>query len=284
MTRTERIDRFFFAQPNAILRVCALRAMLGAVIAVLVVLGPYGRFHVDMADVLYRPTGVLAFLPPLDAVWFDALRMLVIASAVMVALGVSTRASCIALAAAFFVLNYYVSQFVGPVWSYNTHLNWFAIALCFVPAGARLSIDERIARVRARPSTFDEARGEASASFVIAFMQLYIALLYTQAGLAKLLGSGVAWFTSGLTPLYFTLTDGTALGRWLAQWPALFRVFSLASGLIELLFLPLFPFPRIRRALVIAALLMHVGIHLVMDIPFWHMWLLYPVLFLWKSR
>lgn len=276
---SSRADRFLFAQEAPLTRLAATRASLGLVILIMVVLGPFDRFFGEMGPWLYAPRGLLTFIPVLDPETYWALRALVAASALSTALGLATCVSSVVLALSFLVLNYYTAQFTGLSWNYDTHLNFFAIALCAGRSGARGSLDGLLGWTR--PAS---ARDAQQASFLLAFMQLYVALLYLQAGVAKLVASGLAWFTRGVTPYYFTITSGTELGRYLTQWPWIFQVFTALGGLFELASLPLLLWRRTSRAVALAAMAFHLGTYLVMDISFWHLWALYPALFLRRPR
>ncbi|WP_437690989.1 HTTM domain-containing protein [Sorangium sp. So ce176] len=276
---SSRADRFLFAQEASLARLAAIRASLGLVILVMVLLGPFDRFFGEMGPLLYAPRGLLAFTPVLDPETYWSLRVLVAASALSTLLGLATRVSTVALALSFLVLNYYTAQFTGISWNYDTHLNFFAIALCAGRSGARGSLDDLLGWTR--PAS---ARDVQQASFLLAFMQLYVALLYFQAGVSKLVASGLVWLTSGVTPYRFTITSGAELGRYLTQWPWIFQVFTALGGLFELAFLPLMLWRRSCRAVALAAMAFHLGMYLVMGISFWHLWVLYPALFMYRPR
>jgi hypothetical protein len=273
------VERFLFAQEASLERLALTRVSLGVTLLVMVVLGPFDRFFGETGPWLYGPRGLLAFIPTLGPKTYLALRTLVAMSAVTVALGIATRASAGVLAVTFLVLNYYTAQFTGSAWNYDTHLNFFAAALCLAKSDARPSLDGLLGWTG--PASERDAQ---QASFALAFMQLYVALLYFQAGVAKLISPGLIWFTSGVTPYYFTAIAGTALGQYLTQWPWIFQVFTALSGLFEFSFLPLMLWRRTRRAAVFAAMAFHLGTYLVMDISFWHLWMLYPALFLYRPR
>jgi hypothetical protein len=272
--RLGRVQGFVFGQRDALARLALVRVGLGLTVAVLLVFGPYDRFFVDMAGELYRP---LPWLPPLGSA-YAALRAVAIASALAYAAGLWTRFSNAVAALSFLVLNAYVARFAPEPWSYNTHLNFFLLATCAVDSGRALSLDAR--RRTARPATPVERE---TASFVAAFMQLFVGLLYFQSGLSKLLRSGAAWFLTGRTLWVFTVAEGTDLGRALTRWPWLFRAGGVFAGVFELGFLGLVPFRRAHALLALSALAFHTGTLLLLGISFWHLALLVPLVF-WPLR
>ncbi len=166
----------------------------------------------------------------------------------------------ILFAIAFFFFNFYVKSFSTTWWITNTHLNFFAIALCFVPQKGTLKAQEL-------------------ASFLIAFMMLYITALYFQAGISKLIHGGIYWFFDGYRIWTETVLLGTPFGKWLTQWPQLFTLMSFFTGIFELLLPALFLLRTTQGKMALVAFLFHMGTFLVMGISFWFLWALYPALF-----
>jgi hypothetical protein len=247
-----------FSQPRVLPRLKLLRCLLGLIIFVLVLLGPYGSFYEETAAFLYQPGPLLPFFPALSADAFFALRVSVLLSSVLFLLGLRWAGPL--LAVLFFVFNYYVSRFAGAQWSYNVHLNLFvALLVC---------TDTRHAPIERR-------------SFALWFMQLYVAILYFQTGLSKLLHGGLRWFWEGETIYSNALLLGGERGAFIAQFEWLFPLFGALTALFEFGFLPAYLL-GLRRSLCVAGVLFHVGIFLVLGISFWHLWLLYPALF-WCS-
>lgn len=265
-----RVQAFVFGQPDALARLALVRIGLGLIVAILLVLGPYDRFFVELAPELYRPAPLL---PPLGRA-YPGLRALAIAAALAYAAGLFTRAANAVAAASFLVLNAYVARFAPDPWSYNTHLNFFLVATCALDTGRALSLDAL--RRRPRPAA---ALERETASFVVAFMQLFVGVLYLQAGLSKLLRSGTAWFLTGRTLWVHTVTDGSGPARALTRWPWLFRAGGIFAGVFELAFVWLVPFRRAHAPLVVSALAFHGATLLLLGISFWHLALLVPLLF-----
>lgn len=264
----------FFQQPQPFARLALLRASLGAVCALLVGLGPYGAFYVESAPFLYPAD---AWLPALGPESFAALKLLVLGSGVATALGLLPRLATLCLALSFGWLNFYISRFGGLVWSYNTHLVCFLGALVWVDTSQGFAL--WVWR-RAPPPP----AGEEWASFVLACLQLYIAVMYFQTGLAKLLQGGAAWFLGGQTIYVNALVLGLARGRWAAQtFPWMFPLLGLGTAVLEFGFLPVWCGGRGLRGAVGVAILFHCGTFALLGISFWHLWTLYPALFFYRA-
>ncbi|MDY7225120.1 HTTM domain-containing protein [Hyalangium rubrum] len=274
------VHRALFEQNEPLTRLALMRIALGLVTVAYVVLEPYHRFLLDTRELLYSPSPLFAFVPPLDRTGLWVLEGATVVAGILFTLGYRTRAAAIAFSVLFAVWNYYVACFSRPTWVYNTHLNFFLWALCFCPAGARWSLDAR----RRSTAPGSELSERQLASFGMAFMQLYIAVLYFQAGLSKVLNSGFVWFILGQTPLIQTAQVGTEFGMQLTRVPELFTAFNLYAGVLEFGFLPAtLLLGRVPRPMALMAILFHVGVGLTMKVSFWHLFLLYPALFLYQA-
>ena len=236
------------AQRRPALRLAVLRRMLGAVIAVLLTFGPYDLSSLEA--VLYQgPLPLGAAGPPL--------RWLSVLLGILLLVGPPSRVVALALSVTFGVFNAYAAGF-GPMWSYNTHLHTFLLALVF--AGRDVT--------------------SARAALILTLLQLDVGLLYFQAGVSKLLDGGVAWFTTGSTAAGFVALHGTPFGRALFAHPAAAPLVGLATGAFELGFLPLLAAARLRRWLGAAGICFHLGAWATLGISFWHLWVLFVPLFL----
>jgi hypothetical protein len=256
------LDKLFFSQQNISRRLLLLRVSLGLIILVLVSLGPYGSFYTETASFLYHPGPLLPFLPPLSAHEFSLLRGLVCSAALLFSLGLWQRLTGPVLALSFFVFNYYISRFAAAQWSYNVHLNLFVALLCCI-------------NTRQTPTQKNQERS----SLLLSFMQLYIALLYFQTALSKLLHGGLRWFLQGETIYTNALLLGGERGAFFASYPWLPPMLGVGTGLFEFGFLVWYVAGFNRRWLGVAGALFHLGIFVVMGISFWHLWMLYPALF-----
>lgn len=273
----QRIDAYLFRQPNLDFRMFVVRLAVSLVTVSYVLLGPYDRFHVDAADLLYRPAGPFAFIPALGATAFYTLKYAVVISGLLVAVGFLTRLSCVVFAVTYFVFAYYAGHFSTELFSYITHLNFFAFALCFVDAERFWSLDWVRAPAR-RDAPCPRARQER-ASFALAFMQLYVVAFYVQAGISKLLVGGMDWLLTGATPYYGTIVSGTDLGLVLTGHPWLFPIISLSTGLFELGFF-LILWKPLRWIFAAGAIAFHLGILLTLNIFFYQLSAIVPLLFL----
>lgn len=249
------IERLFFHQPEATRRLALVRRVLGAVVLALVVFGPYGSLFAREAWLLYTPSGFLRALPALGSLELVGLRVCAGMGALALLAGARGRTPALVTALSFFMLNGYVSHFTTGFYNYDTHLNFFLFALLL-------------------PSD------EEHASFALGFMQAWIALLYLQAFMAKILFAGVGWYLRGDVLLLEALRIGTPFGRWLSRFPKSFPALSLATGFVELIAPILFVmgrrYARWGAALVVA---FHLGVWLVLDISFWHLVVLLPFIF-----
>lgn len=275
-TRSSRLEALLFEQGAVPWRLARLRIALGAVVSALLFWGPFGRFFADEAW-LYAPGGVFFWLPALSAHQLGALRIVTLIAALFTTAGYCTQVASWTTALGFFALNGYTARFALPLFNYDTHLNLFLVLLAASDSARVYSID-----ALRRPAQVDprDPRG----SFALGFMQLYVALLYCQAFFAKLLLSGPGWFVDGRVILVQTLRMGTGFGRWLCQWPSVFRGIGLATGALELCVgFGLLAGGRARTVAALSAIGFHVGTWLVLGISFWHLALLIPPLFLLRS-
>lgn len=112
--------------------------------------------------------------------------------------------------------------------------------------------------------------------------QVMLAIIFCGSGVSKLLYSGLAWATSDhlqilLMQHRYGLKDPPwpAAATFLAERPALCRLFAAGSLALEVLF-PLALFSRwLRAPIVLGALSMQIGIGLMLGIYFWQFLLLY---------
>jgi uncharacterized membrane protein YphA (DoxX/SURF4 family) len=274
------IHRAVFEQNEPLRRLALMRISLGLVCTAYVALEPYHRILLDAGGLLYTPSPLFAFFPLLDRTGLWLLEGLTLVAGLCFTLGYRTRASTLVFSMLFAVWNFYVACLSRPTWIYNTHLNFFLWLLCFCPAGERYSVDARL-----RGNTPEPGPGSLQlASFGLSFMQMYIAVLYFQAGLSKVITSGMAWFVLGQTPLIQTVQTGTWFGFQLTRFPELFNVFNIYAAVLEFAFLPAtLLLGRAPRVMALMAILFHVGIGLTMKVSFWHLFFLYPALFFYQA-
>lgn len=254
------MNQFLYNQEAPFLRLSYMRISLSAIISILLIFGPYDSFYVDTAPWLYNR---LAPLPNLG-IHFLTLKYCTIALGIASALNLKRAMIRPLFAIAFLILNYYVTQFGTTYWITNTHLNFFTVALCFEPLCQQTKKEHEIA------------------SFIIAFMTTYIAVLYFQAGLSKVVHGHISWFLDGKRILHETLLLGTPIGKWLTQWPWIFQLFGIGTGVFELILPFGFFFKRTQVYVAATAILFHLSTFIVMGISFWFLWALFPGLFFYK--
>jgi hypothetical protein len=276
----EKIEGFLFAQPNVDFRLFVVRLAVSLVTVSYVLVGPFDHFHADAASLLYRPEGTFSFIPELGYWGYFLLKYTVIVSGITFALGFMSRISNAVFALSYFVFAYYVGHFSTQLFSYITHLNFFAIILCFTDPARFWSLDWVLDPSR-RQQPYSQARREF-ASFALAFMQLYLIAFYVQAGVNKLRIGGVEWFLSGWTPYYGSLVSGTTPGLALARFPWVFKGISLFTGVFEMGFF-LILWKRLRWVFAVTVIGFHFGILLSMNIFFYQLSAVVPLLFLFED-
>jgi hypothetical protein len=221
--------------------------------------------------------GPFRFIPAMTAEVFVALKAAIVISGVFWVIGYKTRIANIIFAVTYFVFSYYVAHFSTQLFSYITHLNFFSILLCFVDTSRFWSID-RLRSPALRERVYTPSQQEL-ASFVLAFMQLYVIAFYMQAGGSKLLIGGRDWFLTGDTPYFATITSGTAPGLALTKYRWLFTGVSLFTGFFELGFF-LVLFRRFRPFFAYGVIGFHLGILLNINIFFYQLSVLVPLVLL----
>ena len=257
------VNAFLFYQYQVELRLRAIRFAIGVVIAILYTFGPYSDFFVEASAIFSKPDWVIPSLGML----FPVLRWMTVAFSLLFCVGACQRIAAIALTVTFGVTNLFVSQFAPHPWSANSHLNLFVFLFCF--RGSH-PIHEDVSKT---------APNDVYGSFIIAFMQCYIALFYFQSGFAKVYHVGFEWFLSGQTVLVSAHKFGTTFGRYLTKYPELFAIGAVATGIIEFTIPVLLFVPRYRLYTAVLAFGLHLGIYLVLGIPFWHLWALFPFIY-----
>lgn len=236
---------------------------MSLIVFFLLLFGPYDDFYVEMAPWLYAPQAPFAWFPNLG-VHFWTLKYGVMVLALLSSLHL--RFAQILFAMSFLLFNFYVKSFSTTWWITNTHLNFFAFALCFTPRDPLKKSSQEMA------------------SFLISFMTFYIAFIYFQAGISKWIHGGIGWFLDGERIRTETLLLGTSLGKWLTQWPQAFDLAAFGTGIFELLLPPFFLFRNTQRFAAFIAICFHLSTFLVMGISFWFLWFLYPTLFFLTKR
>lgn len=270
-----RLHAFFLAQPNSAARIEAVRLSVAMIILILLLWGPYAAFYGD-AGFLYQPGDAFG-LPAGALVFLEPVRWMTIAAAVLSFTRLPPLVPTVGLLIGFALVNILILGFPSRLWAFTTHLLAFlgiiAIALAREPGMMQGHPTERL-RSSAKP---------AAASFAIAAMQCVVVTLYFQTGLSKLWHSGLDWFSSGRTAIVFAHQFGTPAGQWLLGCPEFFRVGSVMVGVLELGFPFFFLFERLRKPLIGAAIVFHCITLVILNISFWHLWMVFPALFFFRA-
>ena len=88
---------------------------------------------------------------------------------------------------------------------------------------------------------------------------------------------------SGVTARFFMLRIGTTLGVQLAEQDSIAVAGSIATGFFELGFLFVFlSWQQAVPIIVFIAFVFHLSMFAILGISFWHLWILFPALFLIK--
>ena len=114
----------------------------------------------------------------------------------------------------------------------------------------------------------------------IHLIQLIICLVYLQAGLEKLTISGIDW--ADIENFKVNIRNHpTVLGNWLATKDILCWFFTILTVLIQLTFLIIIPFPKLKWVYLAAGISFHWGIVILLDIgSFYNPWILVYIFFL----
>lgn len=262
-----RITDILFRQADAPARLRVTRTALGAAALRTLWHLPDGSFFEEHADTVMseQVSGRPRFT--LTRRQYDLLRATGLAGMALWTVGVRHPAVRTVAATAFVSTNAYVAHFHPRFWNYNSHLSLFVAAAAaadlWPPATGPLP--ERTAQLQ---------------SVALASMQLGAATVYSQAGVSKLVHGGKEWMTTGRTVKGALALLGTPAGAELSRNDELMRLIAVLTVLGEASFLPLLVARWQDRRLIAAGA---VGFHLLtnryLGISFWHLWWLYPALF-----
>jgi hypothetical protein len=241
----------------------AVRVSVAITVVTWVIVGPFPSFYPLEEALLYSPQSLAALLPPLGNTLFNGLKATVALGCIgMLWQHTSVEATRLT-ATSFAVLNCYVAGF-SDLWNYNTHLNTFLFALSFAP----------------KVNTCARSNSERCSAIVF-FMRLQVSVIYLQSGLAKIIHGGWEWSASA--PYVHLILHGGWVAPWVNQSPRLVAACGVVVVVIELLLPLLFVFHRTQILAVIMATALHVAFYATLGISFWHLWVLFPALFLIRT-
>jgi hypothetical protein len=200
--------KFFFRQSRVFIRLSLLRILVVGICLVMLSIGPYDTiYHTLFAPVMFQAHFPFLFFPPLGngLMW---LKIFTYGIGFFALVGYRTTLTLPFFTLCYCTLNYYIHCFQDHYCMNQAHLNIALIVLSFTPSATRFSIDSFLIQ---KPSS---AVAYEKASFGLTFLGGYIALLFFQTGLSKLIYGGMGWFLSGDTLYVETIFDGTDLGRY----------------------------------------------------------------------
>jgi hypothetical protein len=284
--RASFVDRFLFDwYPAEALGVARFYFGLGLTLYLmsqypqLLLLDPFGvQFHFTRPIWYFGLLGIDHHIPWLNFLVYAAM----VASCLLFAFGKWTKPAIVAVLICMFYLKGVRDSFSGDV--HHREVPVFALMVLFF-----VSKCDRMFGIDARRKNLPPIE-DWEASWPLRAMQVWIAMFYFWALVAKLRLSGLDWFTDGgriqSTLISRALRDGlTPAGEivnlsWayeLAQMPKLVFAIGALVFAFELLF-PIILFirnVRVRLLMVIGAMLFHIANFILMNVQF----LLYPFVF-----
>lgn len=267
---------FFFDQPRAFVRLSLLRILVVGICLIMLSKGPYDTiYHTEFAPIMFQSHFPFLFFPKLGE-GFPWLKIFAYGIGFFALIGYKTRLSLPFFTLCYCTLNYYIHCFQEHYCMNQAHLNIALILLSLTSSGTRFSIDSFCSEEPSSLAALEKA------SFVLTFLGGYIALLFFQTGLSKLIYGGIGWFLSGDTLYVETIFDGTDFGRYLTQFSWTFPLFGIGVFFFELIFPFSFLLYRYHFIFGIIILIFHFGTYLVMGISFWFLWPMYFPLFLMR--
>jgi hypothetical protein len=161
---------------------------------------------------------------------------------------------------------------------------FFALA----PCGGSWSLDAAIARWckrrganGSRAGTSTPPRTSRFARWPFELLLVELSFYYFDAGLTKLVTSGPAW-ADGFTLQYSLLKHDTPVGRLVAPHLALCALLSAGALAFELLFPLTIVFRRLLPWFLATGICFHLGNFLLLDLIFWPVMAVYPLLVPWS--
>jgi len=217
-----------------------------------------------------------------DPVWMWVVNSTVLTFMLFFAIGFCTQITAVLT---WLAMLSYINRAQTSLFGMDAIMVVIVLYLMIGPSGSALSVDRLIARYRAirRARKAHLPRPEAqppvpsvSANLAIRLLQVHFCIIYLVAGLSKL--QGPMWWNG--TAVWATMVNfefcpmrnrlyADAL-RFLAEHRWLWEMVTTGGTLFTLVFEISFPFliwnPRLRRLVITAAVLLHLGIALVMGL------------------
>ena len=242
-------------------RVAFVRSALCALLAWRLLEGPW-QDVAGRSDGLYRPVSIMHLIPSMPGETVATVAMVAgVAAAVVAAFGRWLRVTLPVALAAAILLN--------AMWSSTGKImhNNVLLVLCLVPfAVAAFSRTHR--RLKDAPAGRSEAYG-----WPLGLAMVVVAGAYFFAGAAKLWHSGLDWVTSdNMRWILYAASDKQAdpngLALFVADNPLLAHGLAGATLLLEITFPIVLVWAAARWVYVPAAVLLHLGIYLTMELDY----------------
>lgn len=264
-----RVEGFIFAPEDA-RRLAAVRiALFGMVAFRIATNGDYERVAGQPAA-LFDPVSLFHLIPSMPSPELTAIvRVLGGVAAVVAAIGFRPRLSFPVAFACFLFLNLMLNA-TGKI----VH-NDVVLTLCLLPLLVAPTAASRAWSLPRRPGV----RGGAAVAYgwPIRTAMVIVALAYLFAGLQKLRYTGIDWVTGeNLRFVLWAASDAQDGGNWLALFVAdhgwAFHSLAAATIAVEVGFVLCLPFARLRWLFVPAAVGLHLGIWMAMDLDYLPQW------------
>lgn len=254
-----KLSQLIFSQDESQTRVYLLRYLLALVLIVLVWSWPEGKFWSEYFRVIKPQNWAVDFFFTQESSYYNLLRIIFYVLIVVWAYIYPTRWLGLVVSIIFTLLHFLNSTVVPEIWNYNTHLIFFlfGLALC------------------------GKSPSREWSSFIIFYFKLVVCLVYFGSALSKMIHGGVEWVITGRTLQQYTALIGTDIGKFLVTYKPIVVLLSFITLAFETLFLlVLLPYKTVVKILILLAILFHCGVYICMGISFWHLWVLFPILFL----
>lgn len=264
MSPIHAVRSFVFAAEDA-RRLAAIRIALFALLAIrLATNGDYGQVA-DQPAALFDPVSLFHLLPSMPSSELTTVvQALAVVAALCAAAGAYPRAS--------FPAAFALALFLGLMLNATGKIvhNDVLLMLCLIPLLAAPSAASRVWSLgsRRQPAFVDPAYG-----WPIRLAMVIVGLAYLLAGLQKLRFSGLDWVTGdNLRYVLLSASDTQAapnqLGLFIAEHDPLFHLFAAGALIVELGFILCLPFAKLRWLFIPAAVGLHAGIYLTMDLNY----------------
>jgi len=262
------VRRFVFAAEDA-RRLAGLRIALFGLLAIrLATNGDYAQVA-DQPAALFDPVSLFHLLSSAPSSGLTTvIQALAVVAALCAAAGAYPRVS--------FPTAFALALFLGLMLNATGKIvhNDVLLMLCLLPLLAAPSAASRAWSLKSRregsaaPALLDPAYGSP-----IRLAMIIVGLAYLLAGLQKLRFSGLDWVTGdNLRYVLLSASDSQAapnqLGLLIAEHEPLFNLFAAGALVVELGFILCLPFAKLRWVLVPAAVGLHAGIWLTMDLDY----------------